>query len=158
MLSDKQFLREHRTMPRSERLKLAYHEAGHAVAARLLGLAVRYVTIMPTKARGDHSNFHLSGHCALERPCAPGLDQATTVVAADVAVRLHLGLTDDLHADVADRVGAVVYEQAKRRARELLDTPEARQEVRLLAAQLLRDGTVLRWEVEEETNGPTNVD
>jgi hypothetical protein len=49
-------------------LRLAYHEAGHCVAALVYGITVRYVTITPSKSAQGEAR---SGHASIRRPKTP---------------------------------------------------------------------------------------
>ena len=151
-LQEKRLLRFHRRLPRGDLLRLAFHEAGHTVAALLLGVSVRYVTIKPCV--NHYYEYGALGHCELESVIKDKLTDAIVTVAADIAVEQHLGLADDQHGDLIGEIEPSTYAEARARARELLGTAAAREQVRALAGRLLQNRTVY---LRSETDGPTHV-
>lgn len=116
----------------ADEIVTAFHEAGHAVVAAMLGHAVRLVTILP------HAG--LAGSCYLEDGglMTPS-EGAVFTAAADVAVKLHTNILEEHHRDFLGDG----YDEASAAARKLLDTPEARARTAALAARLLREKTVV---------------
>lgn len=62
----------------SERATTAYHEAGHAVAAMLLGIKTVHVTIRPDHAAGSLGH-HRSGRMVWKRRLADGGEQSAQI-------------------------------------------------------------------------------
>jgi hypothetical protein len=111
----------------------AAHEAGHCVASILLGYTVDSVTIKP-----NVDNFSY-GQCATRNIYEMSeRDYGTFLAGADVAVHLLLGVGFENHR----RNIPHDYDAATVRARTLLGTPEAREQVRSLAERLLMEETV----------------
>jgi ATP-dependent Zn protease len=101
----------------SDPWRTAVHEAGHAVAARVLGYRVESVTITPTATR--------SGSCTLPQGVHP-LDEAVIALAGRIAeedicgATIGAGDSADLKA-VSRCIGGMdtLFVEAKRKAREI---------------------------------------
>ena len=53
---------------------LAFHEAGHAVSARRLGLTISYVSLFPTQGSAADAQHHSASYAALDADQATRLD------------------------------------------------------------------------------------
>jgi hypothetical protein len=130
----------------------AYHEAGHAVVALVLGRPVRHVSIRPDR---DHL-----GHCEFGkgefRPSEDWLERELLIALGGLAAEARF--TGDYARDAAGRdllyVRALAVERAGERradrlerrllakAEHLLDRPGHWRAVELIAADLLRVGSL----------------
>lgn len=90
---------EQQQVPDLERA--AYHEAGHAVAAHILGLQVMEVSVELSVTGSDGQRW---GHCRCT-PSPDGNEYATVHSAGEAAVFLHCGVREPIDEDALRVVG-----------------------------------------------------
>lgn len=144
--------------PDPDLYRVAVHEAGHAVMARVLGRGIELVTIVPDEealGRVQHSVARLPpealgrqaretwGMIALAGPLAEALHEGTELDTQDEELALALELTMSLSASADEAVAYVVWllERAKTLLLSLWGL------VIYFADELLKHGTVRSHEV-----------
>jgi hypothetical protein len=83
---------------RDELLRVAHHEAGHAVASFRLGFPFRHLTIVPQEGSGGHLRGYVN-------PTEPFQSQLTVILAgeaAEMAAALQAGRPQSYYSDSSD--------------------------------------------------------